>query len=144
MPWWIWILIALACLALEVMTPGGIILLFFGVSAGVVGTLVAVGLGGPLWFQVLLFSFLSIVSVLTLRGPIVRRMRVTNAASRAVDSLVGERGVLLEDLSPGDIGKAELRGTSWNARNVGEVLLAKGQRCVVKEVDGVNLMIGAE
>ena len=23
MPWWIWILIALACLALEVMTPGG-------------------------------------------------------------------------------------------------------------------------
>ena len=144
MPWWIWILIALACLALEVMTPGGIILLFFGVSAGVVGTLVAVGLGGPLWFQVLLFSFLSIVSVLTLRGPIVRRMRVTNAASRAVDLLVGERGVLLEDLSPGDIGKAKLRGTSWNARNVGEVLLAKGQRCVVKEVDGVNLMIGAE
>ena len=104
----------------------------------------AVGLGGPLWFQVLLFSFLSIVSVLTLRGPIVRRMRVTNAASRAVDLLVGERGVLLEDLSPGDIGKAKLRGTSWNARNVGEVLLAKGQRCVVKEVDGVNLMIGAE
>ncbi len=144
MPWWIWILIALACLALEVMTPGGIILLFFGVSAGVVGTLVAVGLGGPLWFQVLLFSFLSIVSLLTLRGPIVRRMRVTNAASRAVDSLVGERGVLLEDLSPGDIGKAELRGTSWNVHNVGEVLLAKGQRCVVKEVDGVNLTIGAE
>ena len=74
MTWWIWILVGLALLAVEIAIPGGIIMLFFGVSAMIVGVLVALGVGGPLWFQVLLFSVLSVVSLLTLRGTILRRM----------------------------------------------------------------------
>ena len=69
------ILVGLGLLAVEVAMPGGIILLFFGVSAMIVGVLVALGLGGPPWFQVLLFSLLSVVSLLTLRGPILRRVK---------------------------------------------------------------------
>ncbi len=141
MTWWIWILIGLGCLALEVITPGGIIMLFFGVSAGVVGVLSGLGLGGPLWFQILLFSFLSVASLFTLRGPILRRMQTTPDASGTVDTLVGETAILLQSLSPGDIGKAELRGTGWNVQNVGQNQLAKGQRCTVKKVDGLNLMV---
>ncbi|MFQ5720557.1 MAG: NfeD family protein [Acidobacteriota bacterium] len=142
MDWWIWLLVGLACLALEVMTPGGIIMLFFGVAAGVVGVLTAAGLGGPLWFQVLLFSVIAIVSLLTLRGPIIRRMQSTEVASAAVDNFVGETAVVLEPISPGAIGKAELRGTGWSARNVGSSRLSKGQRCTVWEVDGLQLSIG--
>ena len=144
MTWWIWILIGLGCLALEVMTPGGIIMLFFGVAAGIIGVLSAVGLGGPLWFQVLLFSFLSIVSLLTLRSPIVRRMNRTNVASDTVDNLVGETAILMQDLSPGDIGKAELRGTAWSAQNADDKPLVAGQRCAVSQIDGLNLMVRAE
>jgi len=141
MTWWIWILIGLALLAFEVALPGGIIMLFFGVSAVIVGALVAFGLGGPLWFQVLLFSALSIVSLLTLRGPILRRMRATDAASGLVDSFAGEQAVTLGPIAPGGEGKVELRGTSWTAENVGEAALDAGGKCVVERVDGLKLYV---
>lgn len=143
MTWWIWLLVGLACLAVEVMTPGGVIMLFFGVSAAIIGVLSALGVSGPLWFQILLFSFLSIISLLTLRSPIMKFMNRDDAASLEIDSLVGETAVLMQDLSPGDIGKAELRGTAWSVQNVGGEQLTAGQRCKVSKVEGLNLMVRA-
>jgi membrane protein implicated in regulation of membrane protease activity len=61
-----------------------------------------------------------------------------------VDSLVGESAIVLEDIPPGGVGKAELRGTSWNARNVAKLPLAKAQRCIVKSVEGLTLWIQPE
>jgi membrane protein implicated in regulation of membrane protease activity len=65
MDWWIWVLVGFACLVAEVVIPGGVVLLFFGAAALVLGAIVAAGLGGPLWFQLLEFSYLSVVSLLT-------------------------------------------------------------------------------
>ena len=42
------------------------------------------------------------------------------------------------------LGKAELRGTSWSARNRGAAALARGQRCVVEKVDGLMLWVRPE
>ena len=67
MTWWIWIIFGLLLLAAEVMVPGGIIMLFFGAAALIVGLLVALGLGGPIWLQWALFSVVSVVSLLALR-----------------------------------------------------------------------------
>ena len=36
---------------------------------------------------------------------------------RDVDSLVGEIAMPLDDIVPGAVGRAELRGTVWSARN---------------------------
>ena len=141
MTWWIWILIGLALLAVEVAIPGGIIMLFFGVSAMIVGALVAIGIGGPLWFQTVLFSVLSIVLLLTLRGPILRRMKATGAAAGEIDSIAGEQALLLGDLAPGAEGKAELRGTSWTVENVGDGPLSAGEKCTVDRVEGLKLYV---
>jgi membrane protein implicated in regulation of membrane protease activity len=141
MTWWLWILAGLVLMVAEVVAPGGIIMLFFGVAALIVGALVAAGLGGPVWFQWLLFSVLSIVSLVTLRGPILRRMREGVARSAQVDSLVGELVLLITDLAPGAEGKVELRGTSWTAKNVGDRPLSKGQQCKVDRIDGLKLFV---
>jgi membrane protein implicated in regulation of membrane protease activity len=140
MTWWMWILIGLTCLVLELMTPGGVIMLFFGVAGLLVGILVAVGLGGPVWFQVLAFSILSIVSLLTLRGPVLRRMK-SGGQSLKIDTLVGKEVVLLESLVAGDVGKAELRGTVWEARTTSSTPLKKNTRCLVERVDGLSLWV---
>jgi membrane protein implicated in regulation of membrane protease activity len=42
------------------------------------------------------------------------------------------------------VGTAELRGTSWTARNIGPAPLANGQRCKVQRVDGLMLYVKAE
>ena len=99
------------------MVPGGIIMLFFGAAALIVGLLVALGLGGPIWLQWALFSVVSVVSLLALRGPILRRMSSSPEQGDSIDSLVGKTAVVAERIAPGALGKAELRGTSWTAKN---------------------------
>jgi inner membrane protein len=52
--------------------------------------------------------------------------------------------VAAEDIAANAIGKAELRGTSWTARNVGEKPLARGERCTVERIEGLTIFIRAE
>ena len=141
MTWWIWIIFGLLLLAAEVVVPGGIIMLFFGAAALVVGLLVGLGLGGPIWLQWALFSVVSVVSLLALRGPILRRMSSSPEQGDSIDSLVGKTAVVAERIAPGALGKAELRGTSWTAKNVSEQPLKAGQTCIVEQVDGLQLNI---
>ena len=51
---------------------------------------------------------------------------------------------LPQDIAAGDIGRVELRGTSWSARNRGGELLTTGRRCVVVGVDQLMLIIEPE
>ena len=143
MMWWIWVLGGLALLGLEALLPGGIVLVFFGVAALLVGALVAAGVGGPLWFQGVLFSVVSIVSLLTLRNPILRRMNLGTEEAENIDTLLGQRVLAMQDLAPGAEGKAELRGTSWTAENVGDKPLARGEQGLVDRVEGLKLFVRA-
>jgi membrane protein implicated in regulation of membrane protease activity len=141
MVWWVWVIVGLVFLASEVATPGGIVMLFFGAAALVVGTLKAVGLGGPVWLEWVLFSVLSVVSLLTLRGPILRRMKSQDGQPDDVDSLIGTSAHAISELAPGADGQAELRGTTWSARNIGTESLASGQECEVERVEGLKLFV---
>ena len=51
---------------------------------------------------------------------------------------------MTEDVAPGGVGKAEMRGASWTARTSGAVALARGQRCLVERVEGLTLWLKAE
>jgi membrane protein implicated in regulation of membrane protease activity len=141
--WWHWLALGLVLVALELAVAGGFYIIFFGVAAIVVSALSLFSVAGPLWTQVLLFSVLAVVSLQFFRSPLLRWMKL-DRSSPDVDSLVGETGVTLDDIAPGEIGRAELRGTVWTARNVSPVALAKGRRCVVARVERLTLLITPE
>ncbi len=141
MEWWIWLLLGLVLLGAEVALPGGIIMLFFGVAALIVGGLVGIGFGGPSWIQYLLFSIISIGSLLTLRGPILRKMATGSDANEKIDTLLNQSVIALDSLAPGAEGQVELRGTTWSAQNIGDALIRKGQKCVVERNDGLKLFV---
>lgn len=142
MEWWVWILAGLLLLVCELLTPGGFYILFFGIGAIVVGLLSGLNVAAPLWIQFGLFSIVSVLALWLFRE---RLLRYSQGPDRGqVDSLVGETAVVLEDISINAIGKAELRGTSWSARNVGEKPLARGERCKVERVEGLTLAIRPE
>ena len=143
MVWWLWVLIGLGLLSFEVLTPTGFFAVFFGLAALVVGTLTALDLSGPAWLQWLLFSGVSVGFVLLLRRPLLARVKPPRALP-PIDSLVGEVATLLEDLPPGAVGKAELRGSGWTVRSVEPKTLAKGARCRVERVEGFTLWIRPE
>lgn len=141
MAWWSWMLVGLGLLAVEVAIPGGITLLFFGAAAVLVGSLVWLGIGGPVWFQWAMFSMLAVVSLLTLRGPILSKLMPSDEAGERVDSLVGKVVIVVEEIAPDAEGKVELRGAPWGAQNVGAESLAPGEKGIVERVEGLKLYI---
>ena len=139
MAWWLWLLLGLVLAALELASTGGFYLIFFGVSAMFIGLMGAIGLAGPPWLQWLVFTLLSVILLLAFRRPILRMM---NVETGPVDSLVGaDRGRRWTRFGPGAIGRAELRGSTWSARNLHSADLARGQRCRVERVDGLMLFL---
>jgi membrane protein implicated in regulation of membrane protease activity len=51
--------------------------------------------------------------------------------------------MVVEEVAPGGVGKAELRGTTWTARTEGTLTLEKGRRCRVERVEGLTLWLRA-
>jgi hypothetical protein len=143
MLWWHWLLLGLVLTALELAASGGFYIIFFGIAAIIVAVLVLLDVGGPLWFQLLLFSALAVASLLFFRNPIMRRLNLT-AGAPDLDTLAAERGSVIEPMAPGASGRVELRGTSWSARNVGTTALSSGARCIVVRSDRLTLLVKAE
>jgi len=142
MNWWIWILIGLLLVLAEVVTPGGFYLLFFGIGALIVGLLTFADIAGPTWLQVLLFSIISVCTLWLFRQKLLQLFQVNT--QKPVDSVVGETALVVDPIIVNGIGKVELRGASWSARNIGEVPLGAGGRCIVERVDGLTLVVRAE
>lgn len=142
MIWWYWIFLGLALAGAELLSPGGFYLLFFGIASIIVGALAGLDVVTAAWLQWLLFSGLAVLSLLLLRGPLLRMTQ--SQPAQEMDSMVGEAAVLMENLQPGHTGKAELRGSTWSARNVGTVPLSSGQRAKVAKVDGLTIFVTPE
>lgn len=141
MLWWAWLVLGLLLLGAEMLTPG-IFFLFFGASALIVGFLTLGGVAGPAWMQWVIFSAMSVVFLAFFRKPLMERMKMRVGVEP--DSMIGELAIAADEMPVRGNGKAELRGSLWNAQNVGPTPLARGQRTRVEAVDGLVLMIRAE
>jgi membrane protein implicated in regulation of membrane protease activity len=141
--WWHWLVVGLALVALELATAGGFYVIFFGVAALLIAGLQFIGIGGPLWFQILLFSIFAVGSLLLFRGRLMQSIDA-GTGQTDIDSLVGEVGAPLEDIAPGAIGRFELRGTTWTARNAGTATIVRGRRSIVLGRDRFTLFVTAE
>ena len=138
--WWLWLVLGLVLAGLELMTPGGLYLIFFGISAMLVGLLSAVGLAQPLWLQVVLFTVLALVALGLFRRALLAKLRRGDLGG-AVDELVGEAALTLEDIPEGGEGRVELRGSAWQARNAGLHSITAGEHCTVERVEGLTLWV---
>jgi membrane protein implicated in regulation of membrane protease activity len=142
MEWWIWLLAGLLLLLIELVTPGGFYFMFFGIGALTVGVLAGLHAAGPVWFQLVLFSFLSLGTLWLFRGKLLALTEGKGVA--AVDSLIGETAVTVDRIAAREIGKVEMRGTSWTARNIGDQPLKRGERVKVERVEGLTLFVRPE
>ncbi|MGJ5813413.1 NfeD family protein [Paludibaculum fermentans] len=140
MTWWAWLVIGLLLLAGEILTPGGFYLIFFGVAALLVGLAKMLGFELGLAMEGLLFVVASVAGLMFFRKPLLERFRKLTPVSD-VDNLTSEIASAMEEIPVQGIGKVELRGTSWNARNVSDAPIPKSTRCRVERVDGLTLEV---
>jgi len=140
MVWWVWVLVAFLLLIIEFFTTTAHVG-FFAVGAFLVAIMVGLGVGGPLWFQLIFFATSSVVLLIFVRPVVVRKLGLNRLP--AVDSMSGEHAVALQALAPEGEGRAEMRGTTWSVRDSGATPLVPGQKCVVDRVVGLTLYVRA-
>ena len=139
-PWWAWLVAGLALVGAELfVAPTGLYLLFFGVSALLVGLLGFAGLATGLAAQLGLFAVLSFASLLLFRRTLATRPRVSDAPP--IGELIGQTAVALGPVAANAIGSAEMRGAIWRVRNVGKFDVVPGQPCRVERVEGLELWV---
>ena len=143
MEWWIWVVAGFLLLALELASPGGFYVFFFGCGALAVGLLAALGWAEPLALQGVLFGGLSVAALVFFRPLIVRRLHA-GGGDAPVDDIAGARARARGAIAADGFGKVELRGTTWNARNIGETPIRPDQTCLVEWVEGLTVWVRAE
>jgi len=141
--WWHWLVLGLVLIAAELAAAGGFFIIFFGIAAVIVGLLDSAGVVHDLAVELGLFVVLSVTSLALFRSRFLKWFQA-DPQRPPVDSLIGEVGVVLDDLGPGGVGKVELRGSSWSARTAGHLSIPRGSRCRVVRVDELMLYVEPE
>ena len=138
MPWWSWIALGAIILISEIIVSTDFYLVFFAVGALIVGVLGLFGVSLPVSAQWLLFALLSIGMLVLFRARLREKIKTRE---QDVDKLEDEIAVATERIAAGATGQAALRGSTWSARNTGEVDLEVGDRCRVESVESLVLSV---
>jgi hypothetical protein len=144
MPWWGWIVVGTVLLGAELLIPTDFYLVFIGLSALLVGLAAFLVPSLPDWSEWALFGALAILLLVFFRRWLRDRFPGVRARARLGEPLVGEIGVLQETIAPGAVGRVQLRGSPWSARNAGDTPLEAGSRARVQRVEGLTLHVVRE
>lgn len=142
MPWWGWMGVGMLLLAAELFfIEADFFLVFLGVAAVLTGVLGWAVPELPVWGQFVAFAVLALVSMVFFRKRVYRLLR--REVSDLPNDMLREPLELPTGLPVDGSCRVELRGSTWNARNVGAVPIAPGGRARVVGVDGITLKIEA-
>ena len=132
----IWILIAAVCLIGELITAGFFIL-WFGVGASTAAVLSYLGFSETTQF--IAFILVSII-LLALSRPFAKKITQGLPTKKATsDRLIGEKGIVIEDISPKNGGVVRISGDTWRA--ISDQKIEEGNTILVEKIEGVKLVV---
>lgn len=143
MAWWAWVIVGLFLLVVELLAVGNFYIFFFGIGAVLVGLLALTGFAGPIWLQWLLFPLFSLLTLALLRKRLLMSTAIPIGRPDR-DDFIGLTAIAAEEIVPDGAGRVEMRGTIWNARNLGISALERGDRCQVLDIQGLTLGVRKE
>lgn len=146
--WIVWLALMIIMVIVECMGPALVSIWF---AAGALVSLILSlfslipGVTIPWWVQVIVFVVVSAITLLALR-PLSKRYLKRNIVNSNVDSLVGKRGLLEEEIKPFEPGVCKINDVSWTAistngketiavKSVVEVVAIQGNKLIVKKVE---------
>jgi membrane protein implicated in regulation of membrane protease activity len=136
-----WIVAALVFFGIEATTVS-FVALYFGVAALVAALAAALGAGLPL--QIVVFSVVSVVTLLATRGWVTRALKRSPVVRSNVNSLVGRRGIVTVPITAAT-GRGQIRvGTEyWTARPYMDDSseIEEGTAVEVLAIEGVTALV---
>lgn len=136
---WIWLVLGLVVMALELLAPGGFFMFILGLAGLTVGLLGLAGLAESLMPQTVIFSVTAVVLWIGLG----KRLRSIVRPNNAPGQLIGKKVVMQGNLPPATHGSGELFGSPWRVLNVGDTVILDGAEAEVVGEEGVTLKVRA-
>lgn len=134
----IWIIIGFVLFLLEFVLPG-LILFFFAVGAWIVAIL-CLFIDLSINQQLIIFLLSSIVSILLLRKWFSKILwKRKHSTELMEDEFLGKIGKAETAISPGENGKVDFKGTTWQAAS--EDFIEKGENVFIIGNDSILLKV---
>jgi membrane protein implicated in regulation of membrane protease activity len=136
-PWFVWALIGIGCIGLEMLMPGFVIF-FFGMG-GLATALCSLvpSVAAILWLQILIFIVFSTLSLVFLRKRFSRIFEGTVFDSRKgniEEAGIGKIAEVIETAGTVKEGRIRFQGTSWKAHTrEGEIPSGSRARIIARE-----------
>ena len=134
--WYVWLILFLVFLGLEIMTTGVFFFLCF--STGALFAMLFSLLGANFQTELIIFCIVSLASILLIR-PLFKRYIAKQKTETNVDSLIGAKAIVIDEIKVNGMGKVKIEGEVWLA--VSKEDIAKGETVIVEAVDGTKLVV---
>ena len=134
-----WIIVAIVFFVLEIATPS-FFFMWFGLGA--LGALVSTFFYPHLWLSIVIFIATSATLVI-LSHPLAEKISGKQSRRAASDSLIGKRGVVIEEIDPlTNKGKVRVGSDVWRAVSLDKI--KKDSFIKVEKIEGVHLVVKKE
>lgn len=133
----IWMVAGFIFFLLEFAVPG-LILFFFAVGAWMVG-LLSLFFDMSINTQLIIFLAGSILTILLFRNWVKKIIWVKKTATEIEDEFIGKTGKAASPIGPGNDGKVDFKGTSWNARSAD--MIEKGENVIITGNESILLIV---
>ena len=137
MTWYIWLILFLVFLGLEIITTGVFFFLCF--STGALFAMLCSLLGASFQTEMIVFCAVSLASILLIR-PLFKKYVAKKKIETNVDSLIGTPGIVIEKIKAKGTGKIKVAGEIWLAVSKGEDIEID-ESVVIEAVDGTKLVV---
>ncbi len=136
MTWYIWLILFLVFLGLEMVTTG--IFFFLCFSTGAMFAMLCSLLGASFQTEMIVFCAVTLGSLLLIR-PLFKMYIAKKKIETNVDSLIGAPAIVIEKIKAKGTGKIKIAGEIWLA--VSEEDIEFGEDVVIEAVKGTRLIV---
>lgn len=135
---WIWLIIALVMIVIELITIGNLITIWFAIGAAAA---FITHLAFPnLILELIAFVTISCISLFAIRPLATKALRGNTVPTNA-DRIIGQQVTLETAVTETTWGTANIYGTVWSVTSFNHQPMAKGQRVEVIAIEGVKLIV---
>ena len=140
--WYIWLIIAGVCFAIEIFTVGFLIF-WFGIGA-LISMIVSIFCPGDIVLQTSVFVITSTLLIF-LTKPLVNRFTKKDKDkeySTNAYSIIGKKGLVVQDINPiHGVGQIKVLNEVWSAKTADDSIIKKGTEIEIVEIQGVKAIV---
>ena len=137
--WFIWVIISIVCLILE-LTSGDCFILCFAIGAAV--SAIVAGCGANLTVQIIVFAVVSVLSLLLVRPTLLKKLHKPNRERLSnAEAVIGQQGRVSEAIAAGGYGRVAIDGDDWKALSADGSAIDKGTTVRVVKMDSIILTV---